>query len=54
MSNGSGTESYLDPFCDSAMNSNESELRPEKLRLLYQVFFGVIASVLIILSVFGG
>ncbi|VVB10657.1 unnamed protein product [Arabis nemorensis] len=37
----SGSESYLDPFCDSAMNSNESDLYPEKLRLLYQELSGI-------------
>ncbi|KFK32804.1 hypothetical protein AALP_AA6G290300 [Arabis alpina] len=38
----SGSESYLDPFCDSALNSNESDkLHSEKLRLLYKELSGI-------------
>jgi ethanolaminephosphotransferase len=38
----SGSESYRDPFCDSSLISNESELHhPEKLRLLYQELSGI-------------
>ncbi|ESQ46169.1 hypothetical protein EUTSA_v10000032mg [Eutrema salsugineum] len=37
----SGSESYRDPFCDSPPNSKESEIHPEKLRLLYQELSGI-------------
>ncbi|CAH2061500.1 unnamed protein product [Thlaspi arvense] len=37
----SGRESYRNPFCDSAPTSNESEIHPEKLRLLYQELSGI-------------
>ncbi|KAJ0233400.1 GPI ethanolamine phosphate transferase 2 [Hirschfeldia incana] len=32
----SGSESYRHPLCDSSPNTNESEIHPEKLRLLYE------------------
>ncbi|KAF2588357.1 hypothetical protein F2Q70_00041422 [Brassica cretica] len=37
----SGSESYRHPLCDPAPNKNESEIHPEKLRLLYQESSGI-------------
>ncbi|KAG2298623.1 hypothetical protein Bca4012_009869 [Brassica carinata] len=37
----SGSESYLHPLCDSAPNTSESEIHPEKLRLLYEELSGI-------------
>uniref|UniRef100_M4FBP6 GPI ethanolamine phosphate transferase 2 C-terminal domain-containing protein n=1 Tax=Brassica campestris TaxID=3711 RepID=M4FBP6_BRACM len=37
----SGSESYRHPLCDPAPNTNESEIHPEKLRLLYQESSGI-------------
>lgn len=41
MLNLSGSESYRHPLCDPAPNKNESEIHPEKLRLLYQESSGI-------------